>query len=840
MRNITLLLLFLLLGISFRSVSQVDTLTENAVYPLPSFNLSETELEGYGENQDVSGLLMSSRDIFESTAGYTFGPARYRIRGYDTENTSVLINGIKVNDIGSGRAYWGSWGGLNDALRNQSIYTGINASNLTFGGIGGVTNITTRASAYGKGLKVTYSSANRSYRNRIMVLYSTGMMESGWALTVSGSRRWAEEGYVKGTFYDAWSYFISAEKKINSKHSIGLIGYGSPNKRGRTGIAVQEANDLVNDNHYNPYWGFQNGEVRNARIGNYHQPMIMLSHYWTMSSKTSLTSTLYYNFGKGGSTALNWTETGDPRPDYYRNLPSYSLEGGDMEQYEYRTRMWQENEVFRQINWDHMYFANSKFLNTIYNVDGIDGNNITAYRSKYIIEDRRNDKSQIGFNMNVKSELNKHLNLAGGLELVWYKGFHFNKIVDLLGGEFWLDVDKYADQVGTYTYSDESQNDLRTPNRLVKVGDRFGHDYTSNVNTYNGFAQAEFTYSKFDFYVAGNLSFSEFWRTGNMQNGKFPENSLGDSEKKQFTNYGVKGGLVFKIDGRNFISANGEYSTRAPFFRNSYISPRTRDYTVTNLVSEKILSGDINYRFRASWMKARLSLYYSKFTDQTWSRSFYHDDLNTFVNYAMTGVDKVHAGMELGVKINITTSLVATAVYGRGQFIYDSRPLVTITEDNSADVLAEDRVVYLENYYVGGMPQTVGSVGLKYNSQKYWWLGVNFNYFGDIYLDINPDRRTAEALAGYAQDDYRIEKILDQEKLPDGFTMDLFAGKSWRVNKKYYIGLSLNVSNLLNTRDLAIGGFEQLRYDHENIDRFPPKYIYLFGTQYFLNINFRM
>lgn len=340
MKNISLILFIFLLGISIHAVSQEDTITENAVYPLPSFNLSASELEGYGENQDVSGLLMSSRDIFESTAGYTFGPARYRIRGYDTENTSVLINGIKVNDIGSGRAYWGSWGGLNDALRNQSIYTGINASNLTFGGIGGVTNITTRASTYGKGLKVTYSSANRSYRNRIMVLYSTGMMENGWALTVSGSRRWAQEGYVKGTFYDAWSYFISAEKKINDKHSIGLIGYGAPNQRGRTGIAVQEANDLVNDNHYNPNWGYQNGEVRNARVGGYHQPMFMLSHYWTVSSKTDLTSTLYYNFGKGGSTALNWTNAGDPRPDYYRNLPSYSLEGGNIDQYEYRTRMW--------------------------------------------------------------------------------------------------------------------------------------------------------------------------------------------------------------------------------------------------------------------------------------------------------------------------------------------------------------------------------------------------------------------------------------------------------------------------------------------------------------------
>ncbi|HSG68362.1 MAG TPA: hypothetical protein VK994_06635, partial [Bacteroidales bacterium] len=139
-----------------------------------------------------------------------------------------------------------------------------------------------------------------------------------------------------------------------------------------------------------------------------------------------------------------------------------------------------------------------------------------------------------------------------------------------------------------------------------------------------------------------------------------------------------------------------------------------------------------------------------------------------------------------------------------------------------------------------GMPQTVGSVGVKYSSQRYWWAGVNVNYFDDIYLDINPERRTAEAISGFSSDDYRVGKALDQEELGEGFTLDLFAGKSWRLKGNYYIGLSLNVNNLLNVQDLAIGGFEQLRYDPANPDKFPAKYIYMFGTQYFINVNFRM
>ncbi len=162
-----------------------------------------------------SALLQSSRDIFVSRAGYTFGPARFKIRGYDSEYTSILINGVEFNDGESGRAYWATWGGLNDAVRNQDIKTGISAADYGFGRLGGITNIDTRASSYRKQIKVSYSLANRSYRNRMMFIAATGLLDNGWSFVVSGSHRWAQGGYVKGTFYDANSYFVSAEKKFN-------------------------------------------------------------------------------------------------------------------------------------------------------------------------------------------------------------------------------------------------------------------------------------------------------------------------------------------------------------------------------------------------------------------------------------------------------------------------------------------------------------------------------------------------------------------------------------------------------------------------------------------------
>ncbi len=728
-------------------------------------------------------------------------------------------------------------GGLNDALRNKVVRTGITDSPYGFGSVGGLTNIITRASSYSRGLKASYAITNRTYTNRVMAIASTGLMKNGWAVVVSGSRRWAKEGYVEGTSYNAYSYFLAVEKKINKKHSIGFIGYGSPNKRGKAGVSVQEAYKLADNNTYNPYWGYQNGEKRNARVGNYHQPMLMLSHYFEINKEAKLTTSVYYNFGRGGSTALNWVDANDPRPDYYRHLPSYYEYINEPEMYKYYKNMWETDEAFRQINWDAMYFANSKYLYTVHDANGIKGNTIQGLRSKYIIEDRRNDISNLGFVSDFNIKLTEISTLSAGIDISLYKGHHFNEVADLLGGDYYLDIDKYAD-LEPFEITDASQSDLNNPNHLAKVGDKISHDYTANINTYKGFVEESYELKRIDLYWGVELSHTTFWRTGHMKNGRFPTSSFGDSEKQQFTNYGVKLGATYKINGKNFISVNGLSMTRAPYFWNSYVSIRTRDYVVDPLRNEQIYSGDINFIHRSAKLKARLTGYYTQFRDQTWSRSFYHDDLYTFINYSMTGVDKLNAGIELGIEANITPTISLLGVFGKGQFIYNSRPEVSMTADDYSWTIDREEA-YIKNYYVGGMPQTVASAGIKYSSPKYWFVELKANYFDDIYLDINPDRRTTSAAKRLTAEDIRFEDLIDQQKLPDAFTLDVFGGKSWKV-KDYIIGITVSVNNLLDKKDISTGGFEQLRYDSRDIDRFPPKYFYLYGRTYYLNVYFRM
>ncbi len=820
--------------------SEPDTTGKDNTTTLPTFTLDQIESETEGMSQDISGLLQSSKDVFVSTAGYTFGSAaRYRIRGYDNNNITVLINGVQTNSMENGRAYWSSWGGLNDVTWNKDIRTGIVASEEAFGGVGGVTSINTRPSLFRKQFKLSYARLNGNYENRLMASYSSGLLKNGWSFVISGSRRWAQEGFIEGTFYDAWAYFIGIEKKFNSRHSISLVAFAAPNRRGKAGAATQEAYDLSGSHYYNSYWGYQNGEKRNSRVSNYHQPMFVLTDYWKISDKTKSQASVSYWFGRGGSTALNWTETDDPRPDYYRYMPSYWNLIGKPDIANAIAEKWQTDKAFRQLNFDYMYFANSKFLFTVNDVDGVQGNDVTGFRSKIIVEDRRNDKSQMQFDWRLFSSLNDHINVSGGVNVTFYKGHHFKTVDDLLGGEYWLDIDRYAD-ADPYIITDESQNDLNHPNNLVKEGDVFGYDYDANINTQQLHGEADFTYSKVDFYVGLSLTNTSFWRTGNMKNGRFPDNSYGDSEKNNFFNYGIKGGATYKINGKNFITANVMYMTRAPFFWNSYVSARTRDFTVPGLQSETVYSGDISYILRSSKARVRATLYYTQFKDQTWTRSFYHDALHTFVNYSMTGLNMLNTGFELGTEYNFTPTWMAVFVAGIGQNIYTSRPIATITQDNDAAVLATDRVVYLENYYQGGSPQTVASVGLQYRSPKYWFAQLKASYFGKNYISINPDRRTEEALSGLYSDDVRVEELLRQEELDGGYSVDLFGGKSWKVNHKYTIGFTLSIHNLLGTDNYKVNGYEQLRYYNLNIYKFPPKYYYMFTRTFYLNLYFKI
>lgn len=835
--------------------AQIDStfITDSVDQIIPVFTTTVDLLENEQQSQDISGLLQSSRDVYVNQAGFNFSAARYRLRGYSSENTRLFFNGIPVNDPENGWTIWSYWGGLNDVTRYPENSFGISNSAATFGSVGAYSYISALPSEKNIGGRISYAATNRSYRNRAMYTYNTGLNNKGWGFLISGSSRWSDEGYVPGTYYSAGSYLLSIEKKFNAKHTLNFMGFGAPTVQGRQGIAVQETYDLTGENFYNPYWGYQTQsdgtqKKRNARNRNNHKPYLTLGHYWSISKKLIIQTNLYAITGRTANTNLNWFNANDPRPDYYKYLPSYfinnqgSLSGNQIieNQADYNQILqgWQQNNPnTTQLNWDLMYNANYNNLYTQNDIGGEGGNSLTARRSKYILEEYRLDPRHYGFNSFGKWNVNENSNLNFGVSISNYKSKNFRLLNDLLGGDYWVDIDQFA--LRDFDDPNLAQNDLQNPNKIIKVGDVFGYNYDIHINKNELFSTYSFNKNRIETFFGINLSNTTFWRNGKMQNGRFPENSLGNSEKQTFLNYGAKFGFLYKITGRHLLSFNAMYKTEAPYVRNAYVSPRTRDQLVPNLKSTEIISGDINYNIRLPFLKARLSGFYTQINNQTWARSFYHDEYRTFVNYMMTNVDQLFMGTELGFESNITSSLQLTGAFTIGDYLYKSRPVATITRDNSQEVIALDKVIYLKNFKIGGMPQQATSIGLKYNSPKYWYAGINYNYFTDIYLSPNPDRRTTEALAGYAEGYPYVNEIVDQTKLENGNAVNLFIGKSWKFYKNNsYLRLGLNVNNLIDNTHFKTGGFEQLRYDASNIQRFPNKYGYMYGRTYFLMLSY--
>jgi hypothetical protein len=276
----------------------------------------------------------------------------------------------------------------------------------------------------------------------------------------------------------------------------------------------------------------------------------------------------------------------------------------------------------------------------------------------------------------------------------------------------------------------------------------------------------------------------------------------------------------------------------APAFRSAFISPRTRNDLLNDLRSEKSNGFEVNYYMRYPKVKLRFGYYMTNFADGTWTRSFYHDDLSTFVNYAMVGVGHLNQGLELGLDAEIVPGLSAKIAGAHGSYIYNNTAAATISRDNDAAILS-NRTVYLEGYHVGGMPETGGTFGLEYRGKQYYWVRLSVDAFGNFYEELSPDRHTAEAAGAFDPADPRRAIILEQKKIDNGWTLNANVGKSFRINYKYFIILNLSVENILNKKDIAIGAYEQLRYDVTDMDKFPARYSYLYGTQYFLNVSFR-
>jgi hypothetical protein len=832
-----------------------------------------------GNNQTSTvGLLQSSMDIFSRISAFDLGFYWFRPRGIDGRAGETMLNGISMIKLDNGNVDFGNWGGLNEITRYPEISLNHAPSEYAFGGNSSVFYKNTKAGEYRKGFQFTQSVTNRNYRNRTSLRYSSGMNKKGWAFTVMGTARWAEEGIQEGTFYNANAAYIGIEKKLNDNHSITFNFIEAPYRRSTTSPSTQEVYNYRGV-HYNSYWGYQNGQKRSERIREGFQPIFQIQDFWKINKKSSLWTSVSYQFGKDKSSRLDWQNVQNPSPTYYRNLPSYYnsldpnasasiLPNGTatsaQDAYQTSLAAWTSGDPnVTQLNWDNLYRRNSQQpVETHYGQTG-------KRALYYLVNDVSDDKI---FNA-ATHFIHNFTDTTKFLFNISYQNYRselYREVKDLMGADFVLNRDPFAatNQPGKSGLFNEGEE-----NNTKQVGDRMTYNYISRRQEVKVNPGLKFETGKFDVFVTALAGYSTSSREG-LFNHYLYKDSKGKSANYNFWNYGLKGQAIYKLNGRNFFIYNGAYYSQAPYLEDLFINARANNSTAPNVKNMVIRANDLSYVISSPLLKLRFSGYLVDTSNETTVQRFFTDGIqlnntddqgnetlvqSAFITQVMTDVKKRNIGAELGIDFKINTTLSLQGLISYGQFTYQNDPVTYFASDAAgifSNGLSYVNVgkAYIKGYRQGGAPQKAYSLGFKYNSPRYWWFGINWNYLDDNYLDPSALLRTESFVQNNNSSTPYIDltqselrRVLEPNKISSSFFLNANAGKSWSIGK-YYVLLTASVNNVLNNKRYRTGGFEQTRnakfpnFTQDN-DRefslFGPKYWYTQGRSYFANLQFR-
>ena len=800
-----------------------------------AFTFTESQL---GEDDDMSQnvtIVNSNSNIYANEVGYLWSPVRFRYRAFNQKYNDVYINGALMNDAESGQFRYSQVGGLNNQTRSGEYSLPFEANNFSMPSMGGANNYNFRPSAMPIGNKAALSVANRNYTLRGMYSYSSGLNDKGWAVAAALTYRWADRGYVEGTFYNSLSYFLGIEK-VTGNHSISFVTWGNPTERASQGASTDEMYWIANDRYYNPYWGYQNGKKRNSRVINDFAPTALLTWDWKINDDMKLTTSLTGKYSMYKSTKLNYNNSDNPQPDYWKVLPSSYFNVWNEDDNSYRTESawdaWNNaynwlslSKVNRQIDFDRLYAANVSASQ-----QGAD--------AMYYIQAKHNNQLDFKLSSTLDMKLDDRQKLVMGMNLGTTKGMHYQTMDDMLGATQFHNINYYA--LGKYDINSEQvQYDLNNPNAKVGEGDRFGYDYNILVDRADFWTTYSATLSRMHAFVSARVGGTQMQRDGKMRNGLAKDNSYGKSGTARFLDGGGKIGLSFNLGMGNIIQLGAGYELRTPTAYTAFASPEINNDFVANLKNEKVLSAELGYSLNTSWVRANVNAYYSRIKDATEWQCFYFDDANSFSYVSLTGVEKEYYGVEYGLKFKITSAFSIQAVGTVSEAKYANDANVRYMLSTSGDY--GNDICHLKGVREASTPLLAQSLTLSY-SNKGWFIDLTGNYYDRMYLSPSVYYRYDE-ICEHDNDGNAI--VPDQLEGNGGFMLDASIGKLIRL-RKGQLSINLTLTNILNNRDICTGGYEQSRDNLTSsgnsrgyVFSMNPKKFYAYGTNGMLNFTYR-
>ena len=636
-------------------------------------------------SQEFPEILKTTPSIYVTKQGGGYGDSRINLRGFDSRNVGILINGVPVNDMETGKVYWSNWAGLSDVTRTMQVQRGIGASKLAISSVGGTINILTKTTDMEKGGSVYYGIGNNGY-NKLGFTVSTGMYDNGWAVTLSGSHT-EGDGYVRGTNFDAWSYYFNVSKRLSDKSQISFNIFGAPQWHNQR--SSMKPIEMYRTSPYgiqsNWDYGFRNGEIYPSSYAYnfYHKPVISLNHFWKISNSVQLNTVLYSSNGRGGGRRI-YGESALLTYDRYSGQPTSST---------------------LLTNDGYIDFDAAAQLNK----ESLTG-------SRVIIANSNNSHDWYGILSTLKADFN-NFTFTGGIDGRYYKGYHFYTIDDLLGGNYFL-----------------NSNDVnRDPSTPLYKGDIINYHNLGEVLWLGLFSQIEYSSDNFASFLSVSASNTGYRRTDYFN--YTPEEGQTTDWFNMLT-YSVKGGANYNITDQFNVFVNGGYFTRPPYFKYVYLN--YKNILNPNVQPEKVITGEAGIGYKSQFVKSSIYGYYTLWLDKSYTVT----SGNSIAN--LLGIDANHKGIEFVAKINPVHKLNigVMASVGDWQWINDAQALYYDIE--TGQPTGSDPVtIYAKGIHVSDAAQTTGALTFDWGVFPRFKIGGEWVYYDRLYARFDVEARQA-------------------------------------------------------------------------------------------------
>lgn len=757
--------------------------------------------------QEFPEILKSTPGIYATKDGGGFGDSKINIRGFKSENSAMMVNGVPMNGMENNKVYWSNWSGLSDVTRSIQVQRGLGAAKVASPAVGGSINIITKTTEAKKGGSVSYAMGNDGY-NKILFNLSSGLSKDGWAFSLLGAKTWGD-GYIQGTEFEGYTWFVSIAKRFNDNHQLSLTAFGAPqwhNQRSnQNGLSIKEwqrVKQYMGEDSpykYNSTFGYRHGQSYNSSRNSYHKPQISLNHLWQIDQKSSLSTALYVSIGRGDG----YRGTGDST---YANSWYGSTNG-------------LVNTQFRRPDGTFDYDA----VETM-NAESTNG-------SKMVMSKMMNNHLWYGLLSTYTTKFGENFDFYGGIDFRYYKGLHQDILTDLFGGTYF--IDSYNRKNVTAENNPAVGGNSAYINQKLNVGDVLRRDYDGFVMYEGVFAQLEYNQDKLSAFISGGASNTGYWRYDRMYYSK----DKAKSSTKNYLGGNIKGGANYNLTENHNVFVNAGYINRAPMFDTSFINSQTSHDRNPDAKNEKIMSFELGYGYRSRFFTANLNGYYTRWMDKAlYDSGTTADGLRWAMN--MTGANADHWGVEFDFVAKPLNWLDITGMFSWGDwrwggiasgYLFDSQGqmLQNTRGDVVTDMANAEQYQYkidMDNVSVGGSAQITAALGLGVRPVKGLRLGVDWNFFSRNFADYDINANVATQNEPYV--------IGSPWKIPSYSTFDLSAGYTFDFGK-IRATLSGNVNNVLDQEYIA-DARDGSTHDWESATRV----LYGFGRTYSVRLKF--